>query len=142
MNKNNMVCRSNEDFGKEAMKFREGMGVSFSLASNNLCKEVAIRECTIYALRIPTKPYHKKVRYSENVKFSYYGSTGDCANHKGIIIVCCSVDESIDAITYGVAYCSPEDVYNKETGKGIAYNDMVTNMNTLDLVKKAHHDIN
>ncbi len=105
----------------------------------NPCGELpmsAYRKCSL-----PT-PKPEKRKYDDGVKFSFYGCTGKCNHHKGVIVVASSADEAGGFTTYGTAYCSPKDVYDKEKGKLIAYQDMIENQTMVTLVKKKHHDIN
>ena len=101
----------------------------------------------VVTMKVKRLKVRKKV-YDENIKFSYYGNTGNCNNHDGIITLCSTLsmfegkELSAPAVIYGVAYCSPEDVYNKEIGKSIAYDDMQQVRAGVDLVHKNHHDIN
>ena len=87
-------------------------------------------------------PVKQKVRYDERVKFSYYGRTGHCNNHKGVIVVATYVDEESRVVYYGTAFCSPKDVYDKAKGKKIAFDDLNANMTTIALTKKNHHAVN
>jgi hypothetical protein len=88
------------------------------------------------------KIIHTKFRYPEGVRFSYYGCTGQCTRHTGVIVVASRVDLERRVVFYGVAYCSPKDVYNKEAGKQISYMDLEREMKAVVLVGKKHHKIN
>lgn len=96
----------------------------------------------------PVKPtvrkmnVHRKVKYPEEVKFSFYGCVGQCNHHDGVIIIASITDYDKGTNIYGTAYCSPKDVYNKERGKLLAYNDMYREMKTVALYGKTHHTIN
>ena len=83
-----------------------------------------------------------KATYPDDVKFTFYGCTGNCNNHDGVLVIASCVDDEQRVCYYGTAWCSPKDVYQKEVGKKIAYEDMVRNLRTVPLVKKRHHEIN
>ena len=83
-----------------------------------------------------------KVEYDENVRFSYFGDTGNCNNHGGILTMCSVINDVQEVVFYGMAFCSPNDVYNKEKGKAIAYRDMELYTSCIGMVKKTHNDIN
>lgn len=83
-----------------------------------------------------------KVKYDERVKFSFYGDTGNSNNHKGIIVIAALVNEKERVVHYGSAFCSPKDVYDKAKGKELAFKDLDDNMNTVVMMKKAHHAVN
>lgn len=88
------------------------------------------------------KPKKLKLKYGDNIKFSFYGCTGECNHHDGVVVIASSVDNDKGVCYYGTAYCSPKDVYSKEKGKRIAYTDLASNLTTVALGKKTHHEIN
>jgi hypothetical protein len=100
-----------------------------------------------FQMFVPSVMPRKKEQTPNNndrplIKFSYYGDRGDANNHDGIITLATFVSDENNTIHYGVAYCSPKDIYNKEYGKRLAINNLRRFMNTVNLVKKTHHDIN
>jgi len=88
----------------------------------------------------PEKPPVAKVKFPSDMKFTYYGCTGECNHHDGVIVIASRVNNEM--VEYGVAYCSPKDVYSKETGKIYASNNLVDEQNMVALAGKKHHLIN
>lgn len=91
---------------------------------------------------VKESPVKLRASYPEGVRFSYYGAIGECTRHNGVIVVSSRVDQLNHVVFYGVAYCSPKDVYNKECGKNIAYLDLENDMKNVELDGKKHHKIN
>lgn len=83
-----------------------------------------------------------KVNFSDDVKFSYYGDVSNICGHDGVVTICSRVNEEDGIVEYGVAYCSPDDKYDKYYGKVLAYNRMYHYKNAILLGKKRHHEIN
>lgn len=95
-----------------------------------------------YSEKKSKKSKHIKRKYPEDVKFSYYGETGFGNGHTGILVLASKLWPEENSVFYGCAWCSPNDVYNKETGKSIAYADLDGNLYSADVGRKKHHEIN
>lgn len=82
-----------------------------------------------------------KPLYPDYYKFAFIGDTDEVKNHGGILTI---VTRKMDnEIHYGYSFCSPDDVYDKNKGKGIASRRMVTNFNEHKVkpFKIKHRDI-
>ncbi len=86
------------------------------------------------------KPPVAKVEFPKDLKFTYYGCTGECNHHDGVIVIASRVNNEM--VEYGVAYCSPKDIYSKETGKIYASNNLIDENKMVALAGKKHHLIN
>lgn len=128
MNENDQVLQIIRDmFGNQGIEM---------LPVPNPCSEQAMGRMQRCSIPAP------KPKYDDQVKFSFYGCLGKCNHHTGVIVVASAVDKEKGVCFYGVAYCSPEDIYSKEKGKELAHLDLIRNMKTVALGKKAHHEIN
>ena len=111
-------------------------GENDSIYDANPCGEVSMggngNECVLKT----------NEKYDDDVRFSYYGCHDQCNHHKGVLVIASYINRKAQVVHYGTAYCSPKDVYNKEMGKSISYQDLIENMNTTALGKVAHHIIN
>jgi len=94
----------------------------------------------IFNLSKPPVKKEKPKVFPDDVKFSYYGCTDTCNDHDGVIVVVSHVNNEM--VEYGVAYCSPKDVYDKHHGKFLAYRDMIEENKMVVLSGKKHHKIN
>jgi len=94
----------------------------------------------VFSLTVQKRDVESVQKYPDNVKFSYYGCTGECNRHSGVIVVASRINNEM--VEYGVAYCSPKDVYDKYIGKKIAYRDLVEESKMVVLNGKKHHKIN
>lgn len=92
-------------------------------------------------METPRPEPKKSKRVYDGVKFSYYGETGMAKNHGGIITIACIFDKSNKIVHYGIAFCSPNDVYNKEKGKEIAFKDLNNRLALVSVSKNRHHNV-
>ena len=121
-----------------------------TLNKNNIKEDISewdFSKCTDVGLN-EHKPVNKqpvkvkKVKIDDCVKFAYYGCTGECNRHKGVIVVASAVNDGGKVVHYGTAFCSPKDVYDKAKGKLMAYNDLIDNNFSVSLGRKTHQEIN
>lgn len=82
-----------------------------------------------------------KPSIDQRVKFMYFGNTNKYNDHNGIITVATLVDEEEKTVSFGVSYCSPDDGYDKNKGKKIAYDRLNQDEATSYYEKKTHKDI-
>lgn len=96
----------------------------------------------LYIVNDETVRSKKIDEYHEDIKYTYYGDRGNIKNHGGVITIASIILKECNMLNYGFSFCSPKDIYNKEIGKQIAYDNLVGNYKIISFRDKVtHHNI-
>lgn len=102
-----------------------------------------LKSCGVFdeCLPVVVPEKEKPVKIDPQVKFVYFGNRSSANNHEGIITIASFFDEKAGRVFYGVAYCAPSDVYDKQKGKMLAFERLCTGQNSVGFNHKNHREL-